>query len=117
MQTRTRISLFILLILGLHAIPVLWYQGERQTRWPFLAWAMYARSFPPGPPVLVCPTSVAPRWPSVRYGRRQGARPHGARRPTDDRDPDQGLAITSDERDLGRRTVRQAGKVGGRRPG
>lgn len=49
MQTKTRISLFILLILGLHAIPVLWYQGERQTRWPFLAWAMYARSFPPGP--------------------------------------------------------------------
>jgi hypothetical protein len=28
-----------------------------------------------------------------------------------------GLAITSDERDLRRRTVRQAGKVGGRRPG
>jgi hypothetical protein len=49
MQAKTRISLFILLILGLHAIPVLWYQGERQTRWPFLAWAMYARSFPPGP--------------------------------------------------------------------
>ena len=49
MQPKTRISLFILLILGLHAIPVLWYQGERQTRWPFLAWAMYARSFPPGP--------------------------------------------------------------------
>lgn len=48
MHTKTRISLFILLILGLHAIPALWYQGERQTRWPFLAWAMYARSFPPG---------------------------------------------------------------------
>ncbi len=49
MQSKTRISLFILLILGLHAIPVLSYQGEHQTRWPFLAWAMYARSFPPGP--------------------------------------------------------------------
>jgi len=46
---RTRVSLFILLLLGLHALPVLSYQGERQTRWPFLAWAMYARSYPPGP--------------------------------------------------------------------
>ena len=43
------ISALILLVLGLHAIPVISYQGHRQTRWPFLAWAMYARSFPPGP--------------------------------------------------------------------
>jgi hypothetical protein len=49
MQLKTRISLFVLVIIGLHAVPVLFYQGERQTRWPFLAWAMYARSFPPGP--------------------------------------------------------------------
>ena len=49
MQLRTRISLFILLIIGLHAVPVLFFQGERQTRWPFLAWAMYSRSYPPGP--------------------------------------------------------------------
>jgi hypothetical protein len=49
MQLKTRISLLILLVLGLHAVPVLYYQGERQTRWPFLAWAMYARSFPAGP--------------------------------------------------------------------
>jgi len=49
MSVRTRISLFILLLLGLHALPVLSYQGVRQTRWPFLVWAMYARSIPPGP--------------------------------------------------------------------
>jgi hypothetical protein len=49
MSLKTRISLLILLIIGLHAVPVLSYQGERQTRWPFLAWAMYARSYPPGP--------------------------------------------------------------------
>lgn len=49
MQLKTRISLLILLIIGLHAVPVLSYQGGRQTRWPFLAWSMYARSYPPGP--------------------------------------------------------------------
>jgi hypothetical protein len=43
------VSLFLLLVLGLHAVPVLFYQGTRQTRWPFLAWAMYAQSYPPGP--------------------------------------------------------------------
>lgn len=49
MQAKTRISLFLLAVIGLHALPVLSYQGVRQTRWPFLAWAMYARSYPPGP--------------------------------------------------------------------
>jgi hypothetical protein len=39
----------ILMVLGLHALPVVSYQGHHQTRWPFLAWAMYARSYPPGP--------------------------------------------------------------------
>ena len=43
------ISTLILLVLGLHAVPVLSYQGHRQTTWPFLAWAMYAKSYPPGP--------------------------------------------------------------------
>jgi hypothetical protein len=43
------ISIVILLIIGLHAVPVLSYQGHRQTRWPILAWAMYARALPPGP--------------------------------------------------------------------
>jgi hypothetical protein len=48
-SVKTRISLFVLLVLGLHALPVLSYQGVRQTRWPFLTWAMYARSYPAGP--------------------------------------------------------------------
>jgi hypothetical protein len=43
------ISAVIVLVIGLHALPVLSYQGHRQTRWPFLAWAMYAASIPPGP--------------------------------------------------------------------
>lgn len=49
MSARAKISAFILLVLGLHAIPVLSYQGAQQTRWPFLVWAMYAQSTPPGP--------------------------------------------------------------------
>jgi hypothetical protein len=49
MQIKTRISLLILLVIGLHAVPVLSYQGEHQTRWPFLAWSMYAQSYAPGP--------------------------------------------------------------------
>jgi hypothetical protein len=43
------ISALIVLVIGLHAVPVLSYQGHHQTRWPFLAWAMYAASIPPGP--------------------------------------------------------------------
>jgi hypothetical protein len=65
MSVRTRISLFILLILGLHALPVLSYQGQRQTRWPFLAWAMYAESYPPGPIEAVTRRLVA----TSRHGR------------------------------------------------
>ncbi len=47
--SKVLISILILLAIGLHALPVLSYQGLRQTRWPFLGWAMYARSYPPGP--------------------------------------------------------------------
>ena len=59
MSQKTRISLLILLVIGLHAVPVLSYQGERQTRWPFLAWAMYARSYPPGPIAIATRRLVA----------------------------------------------------------
>jgi hypothetical protein len=48
-QPKVWISVFIVLAIGLHALPVLSYQGSRQTRWPILAWAMYARPLPPGP--------------------------------------------------------------------
>lgn len=43
------ISLGIVLIIGLHAVPVLFYKGHSQTGWPILAWAMYARAQAPGP--------------------------------------------------------------------
>jgi hypothetical protein len=43
------ISLLIVLAIGLHAAPVVFYQGRSQTFWPFLAWAMYKNSRPPGP--------------------------------------------------------------------
>jgi hypothetical protein len=48
-SARAKISAFIVLVLGLHALPVLSWQGAQQTRWPFLVWAMYAQSTPPGP--------------------------------------------------------------------
>lgn len=48
-QPKVWISIFILLVIGLHAVPVLSFQGNRQTRWPILAWAMYAKAIPPGP--------------------------------------------------------------------
>jgi hypothetical protein len=58
-SAKTRVSAFLLVVLGLHALPVLSYQGVRQTRWPFLAWAMYARSYPPGPIEVVIRELVA----------------------------------------------------------
>ena len=48
-KPKTWISIAILTVIALHALPVVSYQGYRQTRWPILAWAMYARSYPPGP--------------------------------------------------------------------
>lgn len=48
-STKTWISVLILVVLGLHAVPVVSYQGVGQTRWPFLAWAMYARAYKKGP--------------------------------------------------------------------
>ena len=48
-KSKTWVSALIIVTLGLHAVPVLSYQGVGQTRWPFLAWAMYAKSYPPGP--------------------------------------------------------------------
>ena len=48
-QPKTWISAAIITVMALHALPVVSYQGYRQTRWPILAWAMYAKSYPPGP--------------------------------------------------------------------
>jgi hypothetical protein len=43
------ISVAIITVIALHALPIVSYQGPRQTRWPILTWAMYAKSYPPGP--------------------------------------------------------------------
>ncbi len=48
-RTKTLVSALILVVLALHALPVLSYQGVRQTRWPFLAWGMYAKAHAKGP--------------------------------------------------------------------
>ena len=42
------ISIVILLVIGLHAVPVL-YRRERGTLWPFMQWAMYKNSRKAGP--------------------------------------------------------------------
>ena len=47
-QRKTLISLVILLVIGLHAVPVL-YRSERGTLWPFMQWSMYKNSRKPGP--------------------------------------------------------------------
>lgn len=45
---RALISTTIVLVIGLHAVPVI-YRAERGTLWPFMQWAMYKSSSPPGP--------------------------------------------------------------------
>lgn len=42
------ISAVILLVIGLHAVPVL-HAGLRKRIWPILDWAMYKDASPPGP--------------------------------------------------------------------
>jgi hypothetical protein len=49
-QTKVLISIVILLVVGLHALPILQrLQGDRQTFWPFMAWGMYRNARVPGP--------------------------------------------------------------------
>lgn len=71
-QPKLWISLLIVVVIGLHALPVLSYQGYRQTRWPILAWAMYARSYPPGPITVVQRQIVA----ETAEGERQEITPY-----------------------------------------
>jgi hypothetical protein len=47
-RRKTLASGVILLVIGLHAIPVV-HAGERDTLWPFMVWAMYKHSRPAGP--------------------------------------------------------------------
>lgn len=48
-QPKALISIFILLVLGLQVLPALLPRGQWRTTWPFLVWAMYKDSRPPGP--------------------------------------------------------------------
>jgi hypothetical protein len=43
------ISLWIVLVISLHAVPVVLRQGANPTTWPWLPWAMYKDSRPAGP--------------------------------------------------------------------
>jgi hypothetical protein len=47
-RRKTLVSIVILLVIGLHAVPVL-YRSERGTLWPFMQWAMYKSSRKAGP--------------------------------------------------------------------
>jgi hypothetical protein len=47
-RRKTLVSIVIVLVIGLHAVPVL-YRSERGTLWPFMQWAMYKNSRKPGP--------------------------------------------------------------------
>lgn len=47
-RSRVWISIFIVLVIALHAVPVL-SAGLRKKIWPFLEWGMYKGSRPPGP--------------------------------------------------------------------
>lgn len=49
-QPKLFISILIILVIGLHALPVLQrLQGKRETLWPVMIWAMYKNSRAPGP--------------------------------------------------------------------
>jgi hypothetical protein len=47
-QSKMLISIFILLVIGLHALPVL-LDRQHQVTWPFLMWSMYKDARPAGP--------------------------------------------------------------------
>ena len=44
-------SAVIILIIGLHAVPVIW-AAQRDALWPFMVWAMYKNARPSGPVVV-----------------------------------------------------------------
>lgn len=47
-RRRTLVSAVIVLVIGLHAVPLA-FRAERGTVWPFMQWAMYKNSRPAGP--------------------------------------------------------------------
>ena len=49
---KVAVSLVILLILALHALPVIQREQQWRRQWPFLLWAMYKSAKKPGPIVI-----------------------------------------------------------------
>ncbi len=48
------ISLFILIVIGLHALPLVQeLTGRRQTLWPIMAWGMYRKAHPSHEKIMV----------------------------------------------------------------
>ena len=47
--SKAGVSLWIVLAVGLHAVPIVLRQRQNQTTWPWLTWAMYKDSRPAGP--------------------------------------------------------------------
>lgn len=51
-QSKVFISILILLVIGLHGLPVLQgFVGKRQTFWPFMSWSMYRGSYSSKEPI------------------------------------------------------------------
>ena len=48
-NSKAWVSLWIVLAVGLHAVPIALRQRQNQTTWPWLTWAMYKDSRPAGP--------------------------------------------------------------------
>ena len=70
-SSKAWVSLWIVLAVGLHAVPIVLRQRQNQTTWPWLTWAMYKDSRPAGPIVgerrrLSGVTETGVRSPSTR---------------------------------------------------
>jgi hypothetical protein len=48
-NSKAWVSLWILMVVALHAVPVIRNERQYQTTWPWLKWAMYKDSRPAGP--------------------------------------------------------------------
>ena len=48
-SSKAWVSLWIVLAVGLHAVPIALRQRQNETTWPWLTWAMYKDSRPAGP--------------------------------------------------------------------
>ena len=68
---RTLVSSGILLVIALHAVPVV-YRPERSTLWPILHWAMYKDSKPAGP----ITTFIRETFAVSASGKREVVDPH-----------------------------------------